>query len=117
MIILVGRNAKALEESKVGSQVVSSRHHVLCVPADTNDPVAVADLFQKSGKADILLDDTGSTGTFGPLVAAGLQQYLQQWWSTYVGCSPTTFDRLNMKIDRVLEGRCRYYSQRLLELF
>lgn len=82
-IVLAGRDAKALEESKVSIQAESPKCHVLCVPTDITEPKAVAKLFQKAGKIDILINNAGSTGTIGPLAATEFQK----WWMAFVRCS------------------------------
>ena len=83
-IVLAGRNAKDLEESQVSIQAESPKCHVLCVPTDITEPEAVATLFQKAGKIDILINNAASAGTMGPLVATDVQN----WWTAFVRCFP-----------------------------
>lgn len=78
-LVLAGRDAKALEESKVSIQAESPKCHVLCVPTDITEPKAVANLFEKAGKIDILINNAGSTGTIGPLAATDFQK----WWMAF----------------------------------
>ncbi|EMR68570.1 putative short chain dehydrogenase reductase protein [Eutypa lata UCREL1] len=78
-IVLAGRDAKALEESKVSIQAESPGCQVLCVPTDITQPESVASLFQKAGKTDILINNAGSTGAIGPLAATDFQK----WWTAY----------------------------------
>ncbi|KAK7740993.1 hypothetical protein SLS53_005056 [Cytospora paraplurivora] len=69
-IVLVGRDAKALEESRVSIETNFPKCRVLSVPTDVTDPEAVASLFQKAGKIDILINNAGSTGIISPLVGS-----------------------------------------------
>ncbi|KUI52978.1 Short-chain type dehydrogenase/reductase [Cytospora mali] len=78
-VVLAGRNAKALEESKVVILAEAPKCDVLCIPTDITDPSAVANLFQKAGKIDILINNAGSTGIRGPLAATDFQK----WWMAF----------------------------------
>ncbi|ROV92438.1 hypothetical protein VPNG_09577 [Cytospora leucostoma] len=78
-IVLVGRDAKTLEESKVSIETEFPKCRVLSVPTDVTDPEAVASLFQKAGKIDILINNAGSTGSIGPLVSSDIQK----WWMAH----------------------------------
>lgn len=96
-VVLAGRDAKALDESKASILADAPSCHVLCVPTDITDPEAVAKLFQAAGKIDVLVNNAGSTGTMGPLAATDFQK----WWMAHV-CLLARFLRAQAHLKCVL---------------
>ncbi|CAN8102496.1 unnamed protein product [Discula destructiva] len=79
LIVLAGRSAQDLEQTKVSIQTEAPKCEVLCVPTDITNPEAVANLFQKAGKIDVLINNAGSTGMIAPLAETDFQK----WWMAY----------------------------------
>jgi len=70
----------SLEDTKTKIQADHPECHVACVPTDITDPKAVSNLFEKSGKVDVLVNNAGSTGTMAPLAETDFEK----WWMAFV---------------------------------
>lgn len=82
LLVLAGRNAQDLDDTKAIIQKAASKCAVLCVPTDITDSAAVAHLFKQAGKIDILINNAGFTGDFAPLAETDSQD----WWLAFVCC-------------------------------
>ncbi|KAM7213854.1 putative short chain dehydrogenase reductase protein [Rhypophila decipiens] len=78
-VVLAGRTVKDLEETKATIEAEYPKCRVLCVPTDITDREQVANLIQKAGKLDILINNAGSTGHIAPLVETDFDR----WWSAF----------------------------------
>lgn len=78
-IVLAGRNAADLEDSKSQVEAASNQVRVIAVPTDITKKEDVANLFDKAGKVDILVNNAGSTGQIAPLASTDFDK----WWSAH----------------------------------